>query len=283
MHRQYIGNASLKTSLKGEPVVNIPIPPHGRRRGGRRFGPGGNVPFGPAPGFNVGFGPADAPPPGGPHPDPDAEFGPEFGPGFPPGSGPGFRRGVRHGAGRGMRAFGPGFGPGGPGFGPGGPAGPGFGGSRGRGGRGRRGNVRAAVLALLAEEPRHGYAIMTELAERSGGLWRPSPGSVYPVLQQLQDEGLVLVEEADGRRVFTLSEAGRSYVTEHPDEMAEPWRVAESGPMQRAQSLMFSVQALGAAADQMARLGTDEQAAQAVAALDEARKRLYRILGGETE
>jgi DNA-binding PadR family transcriptional regulator len=62
-----------------------------------------------------------------------------------------------------------------------------------------RGNVRAAILALLAEEPRHGYAIMTELAERSGGLWRPSPGSVYPVLQQLQDEGLVSVEEPDGR------------------------------------------------------------------------------------
>jgi DNA-binding PadR family transcriptional regulator len=139
------------------------------------------------------------------------------------------------------------------------------------------------VLALLAEEPRHGYAIMNELAERSGGLWRPSPGSVYPVLQQLQDEGLVLVEEADGRRIFTLSEAGRAYVAEHPDEMAEPWRVADAGPVQRVQSLMFSVQALGAAADQVARLGNDEQAAAAVAALDDARKHLYRILAGETE
>jgi DNA-binding PadR family transcriptional regulator len=273
--------------------VNIPLPPHGRRRGGRRFGPGGSVPFGPAPGFNVGFGPGDPPPPppGGPSleeggPFGFAEFGPESGPefrpGFGPGFGPGFRRGMRHGP-RGMRGFGPGFGPGGPGFGPGGPGPGGPGGPRGRGGRSRRGNVRAAVLALLAEEPRHGYAIMTELGERSGGLWRPSPGSVYPVLQQLQDEGLVLVEEADGRRIFTLSEAGRSYVAEHPEEMAEPWRVAESGPMQRAQSLMFSVQALGAAADQVARLGTEEQATQAVAALDEARKRLYRILGGETE
>src|ERR671938_883491 len=105
-----------------------------------------------------------------------------FGPGFGPG--------------------GPGFGPGGPGFGPGGPGGPGFGPGgpgpwhRGHGGRGRRGrgNVRAAILALLAEEPRHGYAVMTELTERSGGLWRPSPGSVYPVLQQLQDEGLVVAE-----------------------------------------------------------------------------------------
>jgi DNA-binding PadR family transcriptional regulator len=143
--------------------------------------------------------------------------------------------------------------------------------------------VRAAVLALLAEEPRHGYSIMNELAERSGGLWRPSPGSVYPVLQQLQDEGLVLVEEADGRRIFTLSEAGRAYVTEHAEELHEPWRVAENGPMQRAQSIMFSVQALGAAATQVARLADDEQAAQAVAAVDEARKRLYRILAEQGE
>jgi DNA-binding PadR family transcriptional regulator len=143
--------------------------------------------------------------------------------------------------------------------------------------------VRAAVLALLAEEPRHGYAIMNELAERSGGLWRPSPGSVYPVLQQLQDEGLVLVEEADGRRIFTLSESGRAYVTEHEDEMHEPWRMAENGPMQRVQSIMFSTQALGVAADQVARLADDAQAAQAVAIIDEARRRLYRILGGEPE
>src|SRR6185312_792790 len=106
----------------------------------------------------------------------------------------------------GRRAFGPGFGPGGPGFGPGGPGfGPGGPGPwhRGHGGRGRRGrgNVRAAILALLAEEPRHGYAVMTELSARSGGLWRPSPGSVYPVLQQLQDEGLVTSTDQDGRRV----------------------------------------------------------------------------------
>ncbi|HEY6794625.1 MAG TPA: PadR family transcriptional regulator [Kineosporiaceae bacterium] len=249
--------------------MSIPIPSHGRRRGSRRFGPGGgDVPYGPAadPLFNVSFGPGDPPPPPGDDP--------EFGAGF----GPGFRRGMRHGMGRAMR----GFGPGGPGFGPGGPGLGGPRGPRGRGERsgrgGRRGNVRAAVLALLAEQPRHGYAIMTELAERSGGLWRPSPGSVYPVLQQLQDEGLVLVEEADGRRIFTLSEAGRVYVAEHPDETAEPWRVAETGPMRRVQSLMFSVQALGAAAEQVARLGDDVQAAHAVAALDEARKRLYRIL-----
>jgi DNA-binding PadR family transcriptional regulator len=143
--------------------------------------------------------------------------------------------------------------------------------------------VRAAVLALLAEEPRHGYAVMTELAQRSGGLWRPSPGSVYPVLQQLQDEGLVSVEEADGRRIFSLTEAGRTYVAEHPDEVHEPWSAADNGPLERIQSVMFAVQALGAAADQVARTADDAQAEKAVAVIDQARKSLYRILAGEEE
>jgi DNA-binding PadR family transcriptional regulator len=211
----------------------------------------------------------------------NVEDGEEFAPGypppppqppFPPGWGP---RGGRRGF------SGPGFGPfGGPGFG--GPWGHAHRGGRGRRG-GRRGNVRAAVLALLAEEPRHGYAIMTELAERSGGLWRPSPGSVYPVLQQLQDEGLVTVEESEGRRVFSLTDAGRQHVAEHPEELHEPWNVAETGPRQRVQSIMFAVQSLGVAADQVARLADDAQAEKAVAAIEDARKALYRILAGEPE
>jgi DNA-binding PadR family transcriptional regulator len=216
-------------------------------RGG--FGPGGA-------GFGPGFGPGGA------------GFGPGFGPG-----GPGFGPG------------GPGFGPGGPGFGPGGPGGPGFGprSRRGHGGRGRRGrgNVRAAVLALLAEEPRHGYSIMNELGERSGGLWRPSPGSVYPVLQQLQDEGLITSTDADGRKVFDLTDEGRRYVEEHADELREPWQVAEHGPRERVQGLMHSSMALAAAVQQVARLGNDEQAAQALAVLDEARRTIYRILADD--
>jgi hypothetical protein len=114
---------------------------------------------------------------------------------------------------------------------------PGFGGGRGFGGRGSsgraaRGDVRASVIALLAEQPRHGYQIITEITERSGGAWTPSPGSVYPVLQQLQDEGLVRPEEADGRRVFHLTEAGEAYVAAHPDELAKPWE-AVGGPQRQ--------------------------------------------------
>jgi DNA-binding PadR family transcriptional regulator len=128
------------------------------------------------------------------------------------------------------------------------------------------------------EEPRHGYAIMTELAERSGGLWRPSPGSVYPVLQQLQDEGLVTAEESEGRKVFSITAEGRTLVEQNPAEFAEPWSVAGPGPRQRVKTLFEGMAALGPAVQQVARLGTAEQAERARVVLDEARRSLYRIL-----
>ena len=245
----------------------------GREPGPRGFGPGGFDPreFGPG-GFGPGgFGPGRRGPRvfaaafGGRGMGPRGNGPRGFGPGGPGGFGPG---GFGPG-GFGPGGFGRGFGPGG--FGPGGPGGP------GRGRRGR-GNVRAAVLALLREEPRHGYSIMTELTERSGGLWKPSPGSVYPVLQQLQDEGLVSVAESDGRRVFTLTDAGQTYVSEHADELREPWNVGEHGPRQRVQGLMHAAGALAVAVEQVARLSDDAQAAKALAVLEEARKAMYRIL-----
>lgn len=205
--------------------------------------------------------------------------------GFHPG-GRGEGRGG-HGPG-GPGGFGPGFG----GFGPGGfgPGGFGRGGhgwgrerGRGRGGRRPRGNVRVAVLALLQEEPRHGYSIMTELAERSGGLWRPSPGSVYPVLQQLQDEGLVSAEESEGRKIFSITPAGRDLIARDPAEFAEPWVVAGPGPRQKVQTLMQGMGALAGAVQEVARLGTGEQAERAREVLDDARRSLYRILAEDDE
>ena len=142
--------------------------------------------------------------------------------------------------------------------------------------------MRAAILALLAEEPRqgyHGYAIMTELTKRSGGLWRPSPGSVYPVLQQLQDEGLITAEEAEGgRKVFAITAAGAETVQQNPTEFSEPWAMAGPGQRQRVQTLFEGMGALGQATQQVARLGSDEQVERARLALDEARRRIYRIL-----
>ncbi len=91
------------------------------------------------------------------------------------------------------------------------------------GGRARKGNVRAAILVLLAEEPRNGYQIIQEINERSGGAWKPSPGAVYPALQQLADEGLIAGDEAGGRRTFHLTDEGRAHVEENADRLAEPW------------------------------------------------------------
>jgi Transcriptional regulator PadR-like family len=91
----------------------------------------------------------------------------------------------------------------------------GFGGPWGRhGGRRPRGDVRAAILVLLDEEPRNGYGIMQEIEERSAGAWRPSPGSVYPVLQQLEDEGLVRAAQTGERKLMELTEEGKAYVDE---------------------------------------------------------------------
>jgi DNA-binding PadR family transcriptional regulator len=172
----------------------------------------------------------------------------------------------------------------GPGFGGPGPFGPGFGpGHRGRGrGRGRRtarGDIRLAVLALVAEQPRHGYEIIQEIAERSSGAWRPSPGSVYPTLSQLEDEGLVSVEKAEGRRVVSLTEAGTTYVAEHREELDKVWEsVNDDSDDDGARALFEQLHQLHAAAQQVAATGTPEQIATASASVTEARKAIYRLL-----
>ncbi|MCY7419019.1 MAG: PadR family transcriptional regulator [Chloroflexi bacterium] len=108
--------------------------------------------------------------------------------------------------------------------------GPGFGSGRmpfmGRSRSTRRGEIRTAILALLVESPMHGYQIITELSERSGGDWRPSAGSVYPTLQQLTDEGLVGDEERDGRRVYELTETGRVEAAKSAGA-TPPWQSAD--------------------------------------------------------
>src|SRR5438067_13394684 len=79
----------------------------------------------------------------------------------------------------------------------------------GPGRRARRGDVRAAALALLSERPMHGYEMIQELEERTDGVWRPSPGAVYPALQLLEDQGLVTADAGAGKRLFSLTDAGR--------------------------------------------------------------------------
>jgi DNA-binding PadR family transcriptional regulator len=143
--------------------------------------------------------------------------------------------------------------------------------------------VRNAVLALLAEEPLHGYAIIGLLAERSGGLWRPSPGSVYPVLTQLEGEGLVSADESSGRKVFSLTDAGRAYVEEHAAELREPWSVARSRHRDRAAALFHTMRGLGAAVQEVARHGDETQVEAARSLLDDTRRGLYRSLADRSE
>lgn len=141
--------------------------------------------------------------------------------------------------------------------------------------RAGRGEVRTAVLALLAESPMHGYQIIREIEERSGGNWKPSAGSVYPTLQLLADEGLVSTEEANGRKIYSLTDAGREAVKE--SEGSAPWESAESSGSGFA-ALPKAGFELAQAVAQVRRSGSAEQIQEAVDVLDEARRRLYSIL-----
>jgi len=168
----------------------------------------------------------------------------------------------------------------GPPFGRGGPFGPFFGGGPGfpRGPRARRGDVRAAALLLLAEEPRNGYQIMQEIEQRSGGVWRPSPGSVYPALAQLEDEGLVRLEERDGRRTYVLTDAGRAYVDERRDELVAPWDEMSDSVDDDVASLFKEMRQVGMAAGQIGHMGSAHQITEARSVLANARRALYSLL-----
>jgi len=148
--------------------------------------------------------------------------------------------------------------------------------------RAGRGDVRTAILALLSEEPRHGYQIIQDITERSGGAWKPSPGSVYPALSALQDEGLVDDEKIEGRRVFALTEAGRAHVADRADELSHVFDAnsgeAEDGEVTDLRQLLFSV---GAAAVQVVTTGSPEQVAGARAVLSQARRDLYLLLADD--
>lgn len=140
-----------------------------------------------------------------------------------------------------------------------------------------RGDVRAAVLTLLAEQPMHGYQIIQEIEERSGGSWKPSAGSVYPTLQLLADEGLIVAEELRGRKTYSLTELGRAEVVAAADRPA-PWESPSPHGSEQHRALSKAAVELAAAAAQLGRSGTPEQVKQAVTVLDDARRALYSIL-----
>ena len=202
------------------------------------------------------------------------------------GGGPGWAGGPwEHAFGRQKtrRAWPGGF-PGKPGGFPGGPGG--FGGPWGwpgpagksPGPKAGRGDVRAAILALLREGPRNGYQIMSEIEERSGGAWRPSPGAVYPALQQLADEGLIEAEESASRRAFSLTDEGRRYVEENPDMARAAWESMAQDEPDEMPGLFVQAARLGGTIVQVAHAGTPEQVHAAEELLEQTRRRMYQIL-----
>jgi DNA-binding PadR family transcriptional regulator len=155
------------------------------------------------------------------------------------------------------------------GFGP-----PGF----GRGPKARRGDVRAAILDVLSEQPMNGYQIIQQIAERSGGVWKPSPGSVYPTLQQLEDEGLVRAVEGEGRRLLELTDEGRAYVADNADELAATWRAFDQAGDEGVSELKPLIAQVMAACWQVAVAGSPQQQDKAGEILADTRRKLYGLL-----
>ena len=192
------------------------------------------------------------------------------------------RRGGHRGRGRGSRRGGGWGGPppefvmrGGP-FG----GGPRF----ARGPRVRRGDVRAAALSLLAEGPRNGYQIIQEISERTDGVWRPSPGSVYPALQQLEDEGLIQAETGEsGRKAFGLTDEGRAYTEAHAADLAASWDAVTGSVDDAEVELRGLVRQVIMAFSQVMQAGSAAQVKEAAKVLTDARRSLYRILASDSE
>jgi len=151
-----------------------------------------------------------------------------------------------------------------------------FGPGRWGSGRMRRGDVRPLILAALATRPMHGYEVIQELESRSGGRWRPSAGSVYPTLQQLADEGLVSSEDVEGRRVHTLTPAGRAAAAAAP--APAPWADAPSGGDTDLRQIGF--QLIGAVM-QVQRVGSPSARTETARILADARRQVYRLLADD--
>jgi DNA-binding PadR family transcriptional regulator len=163
-----------------------------------------------------------------------------------------------------------------------GPGEPGFGPPWRRGGRGRarKGDVRAALLVLLAESPKHGYEMIQQIEERTSGVWRPSPGAVYPALALLEDQGLVRSLEESGKKRFELTDAGREAAAELGDR--KPWDEVTQGMDPAQFKLRDAIKPIAIAAHQVMEAGTPSQQEQAAAVLAETRRKLYAILAEES-
>jgi DNA-binding PadR family transcriptional regulator len=144
----------------------------------------------------------------------------------------------------------------------------------------RRGDVRPIILSALREKPMHGYQVIQELEAQSGGRWRPSAGSVYPTLQQLEDEGLVRSGDVEGRRTYSLTDEGRAVVAATPGGRG-PW--ADSAEKDDAVNVRHLAMQLVAAVMQVSRIGSPKMQRDARDILVDARRSIYRLLAEDDE
>lgn len=147
-----------------------------------------------------------------------------------------------------------------------------------RGRRRDRGDVRAAILLLLAERPRHGYEIITEVTDRSEGRWTPSPGSVYPVLKRLSREDLVTATPQDGKAVFELTATGRALVEAEGAAWGQPWLRTDDETSSAGDQMWNEFRQLVMATKQIDQVNDPAQVEATAAILTEARKRIYGLL-----
>ena len=154
--------------------------------------------------------------------------------------------------------------------------------------RARRGDVRVAILAVLKDDPLNGYQIITRIAERTQGAWKPSPGSVYPTISQLEDEGLIEGVGSEGPRKLKPTSAGWHYISEHADELAAVWEPFEEPERDESRgdyaSLKPEIGQVMNAVWQIITTGTDQQRRDAIDVLVETRRKLYGLLAeGDSE
>jgi DNA-binding PadR family transcriptional regulator len=158
-----------------------------------------------------------------------------------------------------------------------------------RGPKVRRGDVRMAIIDVLhrartADEPVNGYQVIQEISELSNGEWRPSPGSVYPTIQQLQDEGLVESDDERGRRTIRLTDTGVSWAGDHVDELASVWapfarpEQATNGQPSGQADIKSEIGQVVSAVWQLGTQGSEQQRRAALDVLVDTRRRLYGIL-----
>ena len=153
--------------------------------------------------------------------------------------------------------------------------------SMGRGPRRGRGDVRTAALLLLLERPMHGYEMIQEIRDRSGDAWSPSPGAIYPTIQLLADEGLITTHDQDGKRVSSLTDAGRSAAEELASTKTAPWDEASNDAGERAPGLRQAIHGLLLATKQVAAAGTDTHRERITELLNETRRKIYALLASD--